>query len=90
MDTQPPLPGESGSNLSKLADASEHTGILRTQQERRHQVVYRDTTNAAIEHVTQDAHLNPVRKAGISNKKKQHTIGCEYVHFEVNGCQFTV
>jgi len=52
MDTQPPLPGESGSNTGRLAGATTNTDILGTQQERRHKLVHRDAANAATKHMT--------------------------------------
>jgi hypothetical protein len=77
MDTQPPPPGESGSIASILAGATSNTDILGAQQERRHKFVYRDAANAATKHMTQDAHLNIVRKPGSNKNKKQHAFGCE-------------
>ena len=57
MVTQPPLPGQSGSNSSLFAGATSNTGILVTQQEHRHQVIHRDAANGATQHMTQDAHV---------------------------------
>ena len=90
MDTQLPLPGESRLNSGRLAGATSNTGILGTQQEHRHKLVHRDATNAATKHMTQDAHLKIVHKTGSHNNKKQHAVGCDYIHIEVNGCQLTV
>jgi hypothetical protein len=52
MDTQPPLPDESGSNTGRLAGATSNTEILGDQQERRHQLIHRDAANAATKHMT--------------------------------------
>ena len=90
MDTQPPPPGESGSNTGRLAGATSNTDILGTQQEVRHKLVHRDAANAATNHMTQVAHLKIVCKTGSSTNKKQHAVGCEYNHIEANGSQLSV
>ena len=90
MDTQPPLPGESGSNTGRLAGATSNTTILGTQQECRHKLVHCDVANAAAKHMTRDAHLKIICKTGSSKNKKQHAVGCEYTYMEANGSQFTV
>jgi len=90
MDTQPPPPGESGSNTGRLAGATSNTEILGTQQERRHKLVHRDAADAATKYMTQDAHLKIVRKTGSRRNKKQHAVGCEYIHIDAIGSQLTV
>jgi len=90
MDTQPPPPGESGSNTGRLAGGTSNTEILATQQDRRHELVHRDAANAATKHMTQDAHLKIVRKTGSRKNKKQHVVGCECIHIKAIGGQFTV
>jgi hypothetical protein len=90
MDTQPPPPGKTGSDTGQLASATWKTEILGTQQKRRHKVVHSDTANAANKHMTQDAHLKMVCKTGSSKNKKQHAVGCEYIHIEANGGQVSV
>jgi len=90
MDTQPPPPGESGSNSGRLAGASSNTEILGTPQECRHMLVHRDSANAATEHMTHNAHLHIVRKTESSKNNKQHAVGCDYIHMEANGGQLTV
>jgi len=90
MDTQPPPPGNSGANTSQLAGATSNPEILGTQQERRHKLVHCDAANAATKRTTQVAHLKIVRKTGSSKNKKQHAVGCEYIHMEANGGQVTV
>jgi len=90
MDTQPPPPGESGSNTWRLAGATSNTAILGTQQVRRHKLLHRDATNAATKHMTHNAHYEIVHKNGSSSNQKQHAVGCEYIHIEVNGGQLTV
>ena len=49
--------------------------------------MHREAANVATENMTQDAHLQIVRKTGSSTNKKQHAIGCEYVHNMVDGRQ---
>jgi hypothetical protein len=43
----------------------------------------------ATQNMTQDAYLKIIHKTGISKNKKQHTIGCEYIHIAVNDGQLT-
>jgi hypothetical protein len=40
--------------------------------------------------MTQDAHLQIVRKTASSKNPKQHAVGCEYIHNAGNGGQLTV
>jgi hypothetical protein len=74
MDTQPPPPGESGSNTGRLAGVTSNTELLGTQQECRNKLFHRDAANAATIHMTPDAHLKIVHKTGSSINKKQHTV----------------
>jgi seryl-tRNA(Sec) selenium transferase len=90
MDTQPPQPGPSGSKSGQLADASSNMSLIGTQQERRHQLVHREASDAATKHMTEDAHLKVVRKTGRSTHKKPHAVGCEYLGTAVNSRQLTV
>jgi len=90
MDTQPPPPGESGSNPGRLAGATSNTDNLGTLQECRHKLAHRDAANAATNHMTQDAHLKIVRKAGSRNNEQQHAVGCESIHIEAISGQLTV
>jgi hypothetical protein len=90
MDTQPPLPAKSSLNTSQLAGATSNTEILGTQRVRRHKLVYRDAADAATKHMTQNVHLKMVHKTGSSKNKKQHAVGCEYIHIEANDSQLTI
>jgi len=90
MDTQPPQPGPSGSKSGQLADASSNMSLIGTQQERRHQLVHRKAADAATKHMTEDAHLKILRKTGSSTNKKQHAVGCKYLHTAVNSHQLTI
>jgi len=90
MDTQPPLPGESGSKSSQWVGATSNTSLIGTQQDRRHQVVHRDAAIAATNHMTQDAHLQIVCKTGSSKNQTQHAVWCEDIHIEVHSCLLTV
>jgi len=90
MDTHSPPSGESGSNTSQLAGATRNTDIFGTQQERSHKLVHRNAANAATKHMTQDAHLQIVRKTESRKNQKQHAVGCGYIFIEVKGTQLTV
>jgi hypothetical protein len=90
MDTQPPPPGEGESNTGRFVGATSNTEILGTQQERWHKLVHRDAADAATKHMTQDAHLKIVRKTVSRRNKKQHAVGCEYIHIDAIGNQLTI
>jgi len=90
MDTQPPPPGESGSNTGRLAGATSITDILGRQQARRHKLVHRNAANAVTKHMTENAHLKIVGKAGSRKNTKHHAVGCECIHIEAIGSQLTV
>jgi len=90
MDTQPPQPGPRGSTSGRLAGALSNTSFIGTQQECRHQLVYREAAEAATKQITQDGHLKIIRKTGSSTNMKQHAVGCEYLHTMVNSGQLTV
>jgi len=90
MDTQLLPPGERGSNTGRLAGAISNMAILGTQQERRQKLVHRDAANPATKHMTQVAHLKIICKTGSSKNRKQHAVGCEYIHIEANSSQLTV
>jgi len=70
--------------------ASFNASLGGTQQQCRHQLVHRNTANAATENMTQDAHLKILCKPATSKNKKQHAIGFEYNQIEVNSHQLTV
>jgi len=40
--------------------------------------------------MTQDAHLKIVRKTGSRRNKKQHVVGCDYIHIDAIGGQLAV
>jgi hypothetical protein len=75
LDTQPPLPGVSELDSSKLADAASNMAIIGTQQECRPKLVHHNAANAATKYMTQDAQLKILHKTGSSNKKKLHAVG---------------
>jgi len=87
MTTQTPQTGESGSESSEMTGASFNVALQGTQQQRRHQWVHRKAANVATENMTQDTHLKIVCKTSSSTNKKQHAIGCKYVHIMVDGRQ---
>ena len=84
MATQTPQPGENGTKPGGSTGITHNESLSGTQQECRHQLVHHDAVNAATKNMTQDVHLKIVRKTGSSNNKKQHAIGCEYIHIKVN------
>jgi hypothetical protein len=64
--------------------------LIGPQQQRRYQLAHREAAYAATKHMTEDAHLKIIRKTGRSMNKKQHAVGCEYLHTAVNSRQLTV
>jgi len=68
MDTQLPVPGESGLNTGRLAGVISNMEHFGPQQECRHKLVHRDAANAATKHMTQDAHLKLVCMTGSSKQ----------------------
>jgi seryl-tRNA(Sec) selenium transferase len=64
--------------------------ILGTQQKRRHKLVHHVAADAATKHMTQNVHLKIVHKTGSRSNKKQHAVGCEYIHIDANSDQLTV
>jgi len=90
MDPEPPQPSESGSKSSRLVGTTSNSWLIATQQECRHQLVYRNAANAATKRMMLDSHSNIILKAGSSKNWKQLIVGCEYIHIEVNGCQVTI
>jgi len=90
MDTQPPQPGESRSDSSRLPGTISNTSLIGTQQERQRQLVHRDAANAATNNIPQDAHLKIVSKTVSSQNMTQQAVGCEYIHEKVNDPQSTV
>jgi len=89
VDTQPPPPGESGTNTGRLAGATSNTELFGKHQERRHKLVHRNAANVATKHMTQDAHLKIVCKAASGKNKKQHAVGCEYILVVANSTELT-
>ena len=79
MDTQPPQPGESGSDSRRLPGVRSNTSLIGTQQDRRPQLVHRDAANAASKDMTLAAHFDIIRKTGSSRNKMQHAVACEYI-----------
>jgi len=90
MNTQLPTPGESGSNSCLLVGATSNTGILGPQQQRRQQLVHCNAANAPTEHMTQKVHLKIVCKTERRKIKKQHAVGCGYIHIQVTSGQITI
>jgi hypothetical protein len=87
MDTQSPQPEESESESSRRVGGTFNMYLMRILHKCRQEVVERDTAHVATRNITQDAHLYIVHKTGGSQNKKQHAVGYEYMHIEVNGHQ---
>jgi len=90
MNTSPPQPGESRSISHWLADAASNMWVIGTQLEFRHQLVHRYAANTATKNMSRDAHWNIVCQTGSCKNQKQHAVGCEHIHIELNSCQLTV
>jgi len=90
MEKQSPQPTASGLKSSRLAGDTSTTSLIGAHQECRHQLVHHDAADAASRYMTQDTHLKIIRKTGSSKNKKQHAVGCKYMHIVVNGRQFTI
>jgi len=88
--TQTPQQVENGTEPGGSMGVSPNPSLSSTQQECRHQLVHRNAANVATKYMTQDAHLKIVCKTGSSKNKKQHAIGCEYIHITVNNGQLTI
>jgi len=80
MPTQTPQPGENGTEAGGSMSITPNTSLSGTQQERRHQLVHRNSANMATKNMTEDAHLKIIRKTGSCKNKKHHAIGCKYIH----------
>jgi len=83
-------PGAIEAESSRITGASNNPPPCETQHQHRHQLVHRDAATSASKNMTQDAHLKIVRKTRCNNNKKQHVIGCESIHMDVDDGQLTV
>jgi len=83
-------PGAVEAELSGTTGTSNNAPPIGTQQQRRHQWGHRDAAIVATENMSQDAHFKIVCKTGRSKNKKQHAIGCESIHSDVDNGQLTV
>jgi hypothetical protein len=83
MPTQTPQPGENGTEPGRSPSVSPNMSLSGTLQEHRHQFIHCNAVNVATKNMTQDAHLKIVSKTESSMNKKQHAIGCEYIHLTV-------
>ena len=82
-------PGAIGAESSRTTGASNNAPPGKTQQQHRHQLVHRDATIVATEHMTQDPHLKLVRETGRTKHNKKHAIGCELIQLNVHDSQLT-
>ena len=83
-------PGALEAESSRTTGSSNNAPPGEIQQQRRHQLVHRNAAIVATEIMTQDAHLNIVRKTESSKNKKQHAIRCESIHIDVDDGLLTV
>jgi len=90
MATEILQPGAIEAEPSRTTGDSNNAPPGQSQQHNRHQLVHRDPAIVATENMTQDAHFNIVRKSGSRRNHKQHAIGCESIHFDVDHGQLTV
>jgi len=90
MATQTPQQGASGSESSRMMGALSNMPTAETQLQQRHHLVDRDAADAATENMVLDAPLKIVRQTGSRKNQKQHPIGCEYTHFEVDSHQLMI
>jgi hypothetical protein len=77
MVTQTPQPGENGIEAGGSRRITPNTSLSGTQQERRHQLVHCKFAKAATKNMTEDAHVEIVRKTESRKNKNQHAIGCK-------------
>jgi len=75
---------------SRTTGSSNNAPPGETQQQCSYQLVHRKAAILTTENMTQDSHLKMVRKSGSSKNKKQHVIGCESIHIDVDDSQPTV
>jgi hypothetical protein len=90
MDAKPRQTGERGSNTGRLVGATSNIEIISTQHGHRYKLVHPNGANAATNYMTQDAHLKIIRKTASRKDWKQLEVGCESIHIEAIGGQWTV
>ena len=90
MATKTPQPAENGTEPGGSTGISPDTSLSGTQRECRHQLVHCNAANVATKNMSQDAHLQIIHKTESSKNKKQHAIGCKYIHIKVNDSRLTV
>jgi len=84
MATETIQPGAIGAKLSRTTGASTNAPPGETQQQCRCELVHHDAAIVATKNVTQNAHLITVGNNRSQKNKKQHTIGCESIHINVD------
>jgi hypothetical protein len=70
-------PGAIGSESSQTAGISTNVPSGVTQQQRGHQLVHRNAAIVDTKNLTQEAHLETVRKAGSRKNQMQQAMGCK-------------
>ena len=90
ISPQPPQPCESASESSQTIEVSWNTTHNGTQQQHNDQLVHCNAANAATANMALDTHLEWVLMIRSSKNLKQHAVGCEYIHIEIDRHQLYV
>ena len=83
-------PGGIEAESSRTTDVSHNAPPSETQHQCRHELVHRDAAIVAAKNMIQDAHFKIACQSGSNEHRKQHAIGCESIHIEVDDGQLTV
>ena len=90
MAPQTPQPSLIESEWSQTTGTLLNAHRAEEQQQCRQQLVHHDSAIAASGNNPQDTHFKMVRHTGRSYNRKQHTIGCEYLHIDVERSQIMI
>jgi len=82
---QPPQSGAIGSESSCTTGTLSNSPSAEIQQQCSHLYVHCNAAIEATKNIPQDAHLKMVHKTGLRKNMKQHAIGCESLHVDVQG-----
>jgi len=89
MATETPQDGDSGSELSQMMVDSSNVPFAGPQQHLEYQSGHGKGADVATVNMTEDADLKIVPKTASSKNKKQHAVGCSYIHTRVNSAPLT-
>jgi len=90
MAPQQPQPSGSRSESSQSPGTLSNVPPAETKQQRIHQVVHRNTANAASANITWDSQLQIILKTRSRRHKKQHEIEWEYIRIVAAGRHLTI